>query len=153
MQLGNALPALIGLGLIGYAIYYFWRAARMMLFLEVPAEFERIDVVKKMDSARSYHKLWFAVEAGYRYSVSGKEYESTKVGVDQRSSWTDDPREADLLASLIRTRGTCFVNERDPSRSVLLRQMPKHRRQHYVASISAGLILIGISVTLIMLVG
>jgi hypothetical protein len=146
MQIGPLPILLIGLALVGYGAAFLRRAARAAAFSKLPATLMDLRVNERTNAG--FRQSWHAVEAQFRYVVAGQAYESRRVGIDHRSGWMADPRAANALASEIRQRSTCFADSQNPHHAVLVPQMPKHRRQHYIANIVAGLLLIAVAVAL-----
>lgn len=144
MQIGPLLIFLIGLALAGYGTAFLRRATRAAAFIELPATLMDLCVNERTNAG--FRQRWHAVEAQFQYVVAGQAYESRRVGIDHRSGWMESPREANALAGDIRQRSTCFVDSRNPHHAVLVSEMPKHRRQHYIANIAAGLLLIALAV-------
>lgn len=139
MRAGIFILAIIGVGLLAYGLFPFWRQRQIAAFQHMPAEFIECSVVNKLDSARSYHKRWFAVKVRYRYRIGGVIYESTRVGLDTRSSWFSESSSASRFVQTLQARATCLNDARQPKWSVLVDRLPAHRRAHYFASIVAGL--------------
>ncbi|MDR7332975.1 DUF3592 domain-containing protein [Roseateles asaccharophilus] len=141
MPIGLLTLTLLSLALVIYGAACLRRAANGLRYVEVPATLTQLQIVDKLDSARSYHKRWYAVEAHYYYEVSGHRYQASRVGWDVRSSWTESPDAAERLAAEIRRRACCFVDPDAPGRALLMVALPKSRRQHYWAITLAGLAL------------
>lgn len=148
MPIGLLTLTLLSLALVIYGAACLLRAANGVRYVEVPATLNQLQIVDKLDSARSYHKRWYAVEAHYHYEVSGHRYQTNRVGWDARSSWMESPEAAERLAAEIRQRSSCFVDPDAPGRALLMVALPRSRRQHYGSITLVGLVLAAVTALL-----
>jgi len=130
--------------------------ATYMLFYEkfctigLPIGKINVAIKKETEAANFYWKDWYVVCAAYNFSV-GKEFVCKKIGPDERSSWFDNEREAHCFAGKLKLIRTSKKNIF--GRHVLVSKLTPHRRQHYIAVLLSGLLLMMVSVFIIILIG
>lgn len=119
-----ALPFIgVGVYVVGLAVRNYQSAQAMQAWEPVQAELLAHDLrVNRGDDSTTYQAT-----ARYRYTVDGRNYESTRVGIhggsDNVGTWQQD-RHADLQrASAAGGRITAYVNPANPSDAVLFPEM------------------------------
>lgn len=145
MYLGYIFIFFIGIALSSYGLYFLIHVGRLKSLHKIPTSIIEIYIKKELDSARSYHKEWFSINATYEYQFNKLIYSSNRIGLDRRSSWYEELRSAEIVMDKLRQDSQCFVNVQRPGYAVLLIAVPSSRIRHYLASALAGLLLIGVA--------
>lgn len=130
---------IIGTILIAYGICFLKKSRNALEYKTHPISVISTSIVPVMDSAKSYHKIWYQAMIFYEFKIDGITHQSDSIGLDKRSAWFESQKNAENFIDSIKLNSICYVNN---GKSFLINKLPKNRIDHYVAIIASGVILV-----------
>ena len=144
------LVVLTGLLLILWVVYKTKDYIRSKNWPHTNGNITKLDLQTKIDAIHFYrrHSTYPVVE--YEYSVNGKAFVGGNVTFDTRNIFKEKFTEHKYEKYMpwdswtIGKEVVVFYNSKNPSESVLIKDLLPYRRSHYLALVITGLILLSI---------
>lgn len=143
---------LMALLLIGYSVASFFRYFRARNWVSTHAVVTSFseDAMARWLTYNMRLKYYFPL-VQYEYEYNGKKYVSNRASFDIKDIWVP---EVDQLGNMTRASDklwndwrvgssvVAFVDPARPNRSVIVREMPRKRYSHYMATMLAGVLIL-----------
>ena len=115
-------PGCVGVGVclmslvfVVVGVWAAFSAIRTSTWQEVPCRFEKIKITQNKNEDNP-----FKLEVDYLYTWEGERYHSVQLETDSESRETSFEKLFELKKELT-TRGTCYINKKNPSEAILKR--------------------------------
>jgi hypothetical protein len=84
--------------------------------------------------------------AKYKYVVDGVEYYNSSVSIDKNREWSYYKDKTGYFLKLIEKSEVAYVNPKDHSEAVLLKDAVKRSKSHHISLFIVGLLLLGVGI-------
>jgi hypothetical protein len=139
----------VGMLIAVRAVLHFARQKRTRNWIPVDITITRseIDLVEKPEIYAKIEYFFPLVE--YSYEVDGLAYKSDKVSLDSKAWVLKSRSEVEKAFERAISRKKAYLNPVDYREAVLIREIPKERRMHYVGVLMAGLLVSIVALSLL----